>query len=131
MRLGYAHQATGGLAVAQAVKELVSGARKEIRLVIARQPSGGLLPRLFGVHDIVLETCRGSCFRKQIRTREGGDGSHMLVGFGPDEDPCPIVVAAVVTEFLTSERARYPAADVFRPLDQINPEHPVVGEFEV
>ena len=133
MKLGYAHQSTGGLAVAQAVKELLGGERERIRFVIARKPIGAARGVLLGMHEFALVHMNAG-YTQQVRYVRGDSdefGSHMAIGFGPNETPDPVVVAAVLTEQLYTLKASLPGADLFRPLDEVNPDHPVFGAFEV
>jgi len=125
MRLGYAHQANGALAVAQAVHELLEGKVNKITFVIARKDD-----------RIIRETFVLGIGRDEDETAvrflgEGGDpfgtGSHSLTRFDK-VPPDPVVVAAMLTEFLATTAAHH-RGEVFRPLADVNPEHPVFGEF--
>jgi hypothetical protein len=125
MRLGYAHQSNGALAVAQAVKELLEGKVKRITFVIARKDERRILETFaFGIGRDGDETA--------VRfLGEGGDPfgaeSHALTRFDKTP-PDPVVVAAVLAEFLAVTAANH-RGEVFRPLADVNPEHPVFGAF--
>lgn len=125
MRLGYAHQANGALAVAQAVKELIEGKVEKITFVITRKDDRMILERfVLGIGRDENET--------SVRfLGEGGDpfgvGAHSLTRFDT-KPPDPVAVAAQLTERLTMAAASA-YGEVFRPLDDVNPEHPVFGEF--
>lgn len=126
MKLGYAHQANGGLAVAQAVKELLSGERPLVTLVTARKRE----KRLLRVYKLAL-------------ARDGNATAVRFCGpdgdpFGPDAygvtrfdkaPPDPVVVAAELANLL-AHMASEEGGEVYRPLEEVNPEHPVVGAFE-
>jgi hypothetical protein len=125
MRLGYAHQANGALAVAQAVHELLEGKVEKITFVIARRDD-----------RTIRETFSLGIGRDEDETavrflgEDGdpfGDGSHGLTRFDKTP-PDPVVVAAVLAEFLAAAAANH-RGEVFRPLTDVNPEHPVFGEF--
>lgn len=125
MRLGYAHQANGALAVAQAVHELLEGKVEKITFVIARKD------------DLTIrETFALGIGRDEEETAvrflgENGDpfgsGAHGLTRFDKTP-PDPVVVAAKLAEFLAVAAAEH-GGEVFRPLSDVNPEHPVFGEF--
>lgn len=125
MKLGYAHQATGGLAIAQAVKELLAGDVETIKFVIANKTERRVIEVYeFGIGRNGQQTA--------VRFCSAGDpigpGSHGVTRF--DENPAdPVVVASAITELLAHQAATK-GAEVYRPLTDVNPDFPVFGAFE-
>jgi hypothetical protein len=126
MRLGYAHQANGALAVAQAVKELLEGKVKQVTFVIAGKDERRILETFaLGIGRDGDETAVR--FLGEDGDPFGAD-AHGLTRFDKIP-PDPAIVAAVLAEFLAVTAANH-CGEVFRPLADVNPEHPVFGEFQ-
>ena len=71
-----------------------------------------------GLQDIVFSEAGGDPF---------GAGAHGLTRFDR-APPDPVVVAALLAGYLEAAAAHH-RGEVFRPLTDVNPEHPVFGEF--
>lgn len=126
VRLGYAHQANGALAVAQAVKELIEGKVEKITFVIARQDDR-LIRETFAL-GIGRDGDETAIRFLGENADPFGSGAHGLTRFDKTP-PDPVLVAAMLAEFLTVAAASH-RGEVFRPLTDVNLEHPVFGAFQ-
>lgn len=125
MKLGYAHQSTGALAVAAAVHDLHSGKRPLVTFAIASRNQ---------LYEVVRFAIHLDGTMVAVRFCDGidpmGPESHSLIPY-EDRKLDPVVVAAKMMEALLSIARDHYRADVFRPLDEVDPSHPVTGAFSI